>query len=159
VVNPVARRNLRNKLWNQSARLPTCVSPSAFTVILDAAIIWIVLALVETGHGILRLRLLNPRLGAHRANQVGVVVGSALVFLVGWFAVPWIGPASTGACLGVGAIWLVLMLAFEFGLGHWVFRRPWARLAAEFDLRQGGLLGFGMALLFLTPLLVTRLRG
>jgi hypothetical protein len=61
-------------------------------------------------------------------------------------------------CLAAGVVWLVLMLTFEFGLGHWYFRRSWQRLAEEFDLRKGGFLGVGMMVLFFAPLIIAKTR-
>ena len=51
------------------------------------------------------------------------------------------------------------MLAFEIAFGRLVFRASWQRLAAEFDLRKGGLLSSGMAVLLVAPLLAAKLRG
>jgi hypothetical protein len=90
-------------------------------MLLRAAVVWVVIALAETLHGILRLRFLNRRLGAHLANQIGVLSGSALIMAIGWLLMPWIAPGSVGECLAAGVVWLVLMLTFEFGMGHWYF--------------------------------------
>lgn len=42
------------------------------TLFLHAFIIWIPIATIEVLLGILRLRLLNRRVGDHRARQIGV---------------------------------------------------------------------------------------
>jgi hypothetical protein len=117
------------------------------------------LAVVETAHGLLRVRFLNRRLGDHRARQVAVFTGSALILAVAWVTLPWIGPTDARAALGVGALWAAGMLAFEVALGRFVFRLPWSRVAADFDLRQGGLLGLGFVVLTAAPWLVGRARG
>ena len=128
-------------------------------MIWKATVVWIAIALVETLHGMLRIRFLNRPVGARRANQVGVLTGSLLILAIGWLTVPWIGVRTTSECLAAGAIWLVLMLVFELVLGHWIFRLSWQRLAAEYDLRKGGFLGLGMLVLFLTPLIMATARG
>ena len=84
---------------------------------------------------------------------------TVMILLIGWLTVPWFGPCSILQCLAIGALWLALMLTFELGLGHWVFRFSWRRLTADFDLRKGGLLSLGMAVLFFTPLIIAKLRG
>jgi hypothetical protein len=127
-------------------------------MLLRAAIVWVIIALAETLHGILRVRFLNRRLGAHRANQIGVLSGSALIMAICWLLVPWITPESVRECLAAGGVWLFLMLIFEFGLGHWYFRRSWQRLVEEFDLRKGGFLGLGMMVLFFAPLIIAEIR-
>jgi len=127
-------------------------------MIAKAALVWIVIAVAETLHGIARVRILNPRLGDRRARQVGVFTGSLIILCVGWFAVPWIAPASLGDCIATGALWLGLMLAFDIAIGRFAFRVPWSRIAADFNLARGGLLGIGMLVLFATPMIVASLR-
>ncbi len=126
---------------------------------LKAAIVWVVIALAETLHGIMRVRFLNRRVGDRRARQVSVLSGSAIILVIGWFMVPWIGLGSVRQSLAVGAMWVILMLAFDFGLGRLYFRLSWQRLTADFDLRKGGFLGLGMTVLFLTPLIIGKIRG
>jgi len=115
---------------------------------------WLVIAAAETVQGILRVKFLNRPLGDRRARQAAVVSGSLIILALGWLLVPWIKPASTSDCLWIGGTWLALMLAFDLGLGRFVFRFPWKRLAADFIPQKGGWLGIGMLVLFLTPLLV-----
>lgn len=122
-------------------------------------VVWLVIAAVETLHGILRVRLLNRRLGDRRARQVGVVSGSLLVLAVAALAAPWLALPDAAAALAVGAVWVVLMLAYEVGLGRLVFRLPWARIGADFDPRRGGFLVLGFVVLGLAPWLTGRIRG
>lgn len=129
------------------------------SIFLKAVLAWVVIALAETLQGILRVRFLNRRLGDRRARQVGVFSGSVIILVIGWFMVPWIGPVSDRQALGVGALWVMLMLAFDLGLGRFYFGVSWQRLTADFDVRKGGFLGLGMLVLFLTPWLVATMRG
>lgn len=124
-----------------------------------AFLIWMVIAGAEVLQGILRVRLLNRRVGDHRARQIGVFTGSGLILMIAWAAVPWIGAGTVGQLVGVGMLWLVLMLALDLGFGRWVFRASWQRITADFDPRRGGLLGIGMLVLFAAPVLVGKLRG
>lgn len=128
-------------------------------MILRAMLVLVGIALAEIVQGVVRVRVLNRRLGDRRARKVGVFAGSCMILGVGWFSVPWIGPASAGDSLLVGGVWLVLMVAFDVAVGRFTFRLPWHRIAADFDVRRGNLLALGMLVLFLTPLLVGWLRG
>ena len=110
-------------------------------------------------HGILRVRLLNRQVGDRRARQIGVFTGSGTIFVIAWFLVPRLGASSIGELLGVGFLWLALMLAFEVAFGRLVFRASWPQLASDFDFRKGGLMSIGMAALLFAPLLVGKLRG
>ena len=129
------------------------------SIFFRAIVIWLLIAAAEVLHGILRVRLLNCRVGDHRARQIGVFTGSAIILVIAWFSVPWIGASSSGQLLGVGVLWLALMLGFEIGFGILVFRAPWKRIAADFDFRKGGLLSIGMLVLLIAPVLVGKLRG
>ena len=125
-------------------------------MLLRAVLVWMLIAMAETIHGILRVRLLNPRVGDHRARQIAVGTASLIILGIAALTVPWIAPTSPGDALAVGALWLVAMLAFEFSLGRFVFHLKWDRILADFDFRRGGLLGFGMLVLFFAPYLVGR---
>jgi hypothetical protein len=121
-----------------------------------ALFVWMMIALAETVHGILRVRFLNRRVGDHRARQIGVGTASLIILVITWLTLPWIAPASRGDALAIGSLWLGAMLAFEICLGRFVFHTSWDRIGADFDLRRGGLLGFGMLVLLFAPLLFGR---
>ncbi len=127
-------------------------------LLLRAALVWLLIAIAEVLQGMARIKFLNRRVGDHRARQVGVGTGCALIFAIAWFSHPWIGTTSSSHQLAVGLLWLALMLTFDVGFGRLVFRVSWTRIAADFDPRRGGLLGFGMLFLAVTPLLVAHLR-
>lgn len=128
-------------------------------LILRAFLVWLVIAAAEVLQGILRVRLLNRRVGDHRARQIGVVTGCGLIFGIAWFALPWIGARTWPDVLAVGLLWFSLMLTFDLSFGRLVFRAPWPRIAADFDLRRGNLLALGMLFIFAAPFLVAKLRG
>jgi len=128
-------------------------------IITRALLVWLLIAAAETLHGIVRVRLLNRRMGDRRARQIGVGTGSVIILTIAWATAPWIGVRSVQDALGVGALWLVLMLGFDLGLGRLVFHFPWQRLIDEFNPRKGGLLAFGMLVLACAPLAVAIGRG
>ena len=101
------------------------------TLLPKALAIWLLIAVAEVLHGILRFRLLHHRVGDHRARQIGVFTGSAIILIITWFSVPWLGAPKTGQLLGVGLFWFVLRLAFEMGVGRWVLRASWQRSCWE----------------------------
>ena len=128
-------------------------------MILKAILAAALIALAEMIHGILRVALLNPLVGDRRARQIGVFTGSAIILVIAWLLSPWIHATRAGELLAVGFVWLVLLLAFEVAVGRWLMRAPWRRIASDFDLRRGGLLGIGMAVILVAPYLAARLRG
>jgi hypothetical protein len=128
-------------------------------VIVRALVVLGLLALVEVGQGILRVRFVNRRLGDRRARQLGVVTGCVWCALIAWGTLPWIGARSAAELLAVGGIWMAGMLALDLAFGRLVFRVPWARIGREFNPHAGGWLAFGMVAVGLMPLLVGWLRG
>ena len=132
---------------------------SPIAMLFRAFLVWVLIAAAEVLQGILRVQFLNRRVGDHRARQIGVFTGSAIILVIAWVLAPWIGASSVGQALGIGFMWLVLMLAFEVGFGRLVFRASWQRIASDFDFRKGGLLSLGMAALFVAPLLAAKMRG
>ncbi len=128
------------------------------SLILKASLAWLLIAAAETVHGILRVRLLNRRMGDRRARQVGVLSGSMIILTITWLVLPWLKVEAETSAWVVGAVWLTLMLAFDIGVGRLAFRMPWKRVAADFDPTKGGLLAFGMVVLLVAPLVVGKLQ-
>ena len=128
-------------------------------IYLKGFLVWCLIAAVEVAHGILRARLLAPRVGDLRSRQIGVFTGSALILLIAYLCFPWLSPATSREAGLLGVLWFSAMLAFELCLGRVVFKFPWERLLADFNIAKGGLLGFGMLILALAPYLAGRMRG
>jgi hypothetical protein len=128
-------------------------------MLVKAFVIWLVIAAAEVAQGAFRVRFLNRSFGDRRARQLAVFSGSAIILFITWWLLPWTGAATANEQLGIGFLWLVLMLAFDIAFGRWVFHASWSRIAADFDPRKGGLLGLGMFILFLAPLIVSALRA
>ena len=59
----------------------------------------------------------------------------------------------------VGFLWLGLTLTFEILFGRFVIGASWERLAADYNVPEGGLLPFGMLVLLLSPLVAGKFRG
>ena len=122
-----------------------------------ALLVWLLMMVIETIHGVLRNLLLVPLVGDLRARQFGVFIGSALILGIAVLLIDWIRPSSVRELLVIGAMWLALTLAFEFGLGH-ALGRPWNALLSDYDLTRGGLLSIGMVVLALSPWIAAQIR-
>ncbi len=120
--------------------------------------ICIALAGAETIHGIGRVKLLIPRLGAKVAQRISIVTGSMLAFLVCYLLVPQTGFHGIAALLMLGAILALFMAAFDVAIARFVAKRPCPIVLLDFNPAKGGLLVFGLAFLTLAPLLVDWIR-
>ena len=121
--------------------------------------VWLLIALAETLHGTARTLWLAPYLGDFRARQVAVFTGALIILGIACALIRWIGVTQTRGLLGIGILWLILTLAFEFSLGILVFHASWERMTSDYNLARGGLLPLGMVSLTLSPLLATRIRA
>jgi hypothetical protein len=128
-------------------------------LLLRAFAVWLVIIAVETVHGILRAALLVPLVGDLPARQIGVPVGSFLIFAVACLCVRWIAATTKLRLLGVGLLWAVLTVLFEVGLGWLVLGFPWGRITEDYDLSRGGFLVLGLLFMAVSPLLAARIRG
>ena len=120
--------------------------------------IWVTVVAVESVHGVVRRLLVEPQLGDLRARQVTVFTGSALIVLVLWFTLKWLGPQPARRWWTLGLLWLTLTLAFEIGVGRAAGASS-DRIASDFDPRRGGSLALGMLVILVAPRLVARRRG
>lgn len=126
---------------------------------LRGIVVWVLLMAVESVHGALRQRFLAPLVGDFEARRIAVLTGAALIFVVTALAIRWVGIRDRAGLLGLGAWWVALTVLFEVALGRWVFGFGWSRILQDFDLRNGGLMGIGLAAMLFTPLLAARMRG
>lgn len=119
--------------------------------------LWMMLMLVEAVNGTIRRLVLDPRYGDVHARQIAVISGSALMLAVAMLTLPQLGRQPSRRWWQLGALWLLLTLVFEIGLGR-LLGVAWDRIASDFDPRQGGLLAGGMLLIGAAPSLVARWR-
>ena len=121
-------------------------------------IVWLVFIFAESLNGTVRNLLLAPSLGNFWAHQISFFTGSILVLAIALASVRWLH-ASRSQLLGVGLLWLLLTVAFEIALGRFILGYSWERIAADYNLPQGGLMPVGLVLLTLAPLIAAKIRG
>ena len=112
----------------------------------------------EVVNGTVRTLVVAPLVGDFTARQIGTVTGCVLIGLIAWFGSPWLKAGSPRALWAVGVLWLALMIGFEVAFGRLVAGASWQRLAEDYNLAQGGLLGLGMLWLLCAPRLVAAVR-
>ena len=124
-----------------------------------AIAVWLVLICAEILHGIARGIFLVPHVGEFRSGQIGVLTGSIIILVIALAFIRWIGASRTSDLLAVGFLWLGLTLAFEILFGRFVVGASWERLAADYNVLEGGLLPLGMLVLLMSPLIAEKIRG
>jgi len=100
---------------------------------------WLGGSVLGVANGVIREKTYGRRLSDQTADRISAV---SLAFLLAlYFRLldrRWPIPTNRGA-LEIGGGWMALTVLFEFGFGHYVARRSWLELAANYDLRRGNL--------------------
>ena len=123
-----------------------------------AITVFFFIIVLESVHGVVREYFIVPAIGDASARQIGFLVGSVIVLFGAWLMSPWLNARTRGAQLQVGALWVALLLSFEFGLGY-ARGFSWERISLEFDPRKGGLMAVGVVVMLLAPIFGAALRG
>jgi len=125
---------------------------------LKAAAIWLVLAALAIGNGVLREQVLARLFEPTLALPLSGISLSLLILLITWFVLPWFGALRASQYAVIGGQWLLLTLAFEFGFGRYVAGKSWAQLLAAYDLSTGNLWLLVLAVTACAPYAVAELK-
>ena len=128
-------------------------------MILRALAVWCLLVVLAVLNGGVRDAWLSPRLGDPIGRGISTLTLCALILLATWATIGWIGPATRREAFGIGAMWLALTLAFEFGVGHYGFGKPWRELLADYNLARGRIWVAVLIVTLFAPSWAARLRG
>jgi hypothetical protein len=120
-------------------------------------LVWLIIMMVESVHGVLRGLLLTPRLGEEASSRIGWPVGLLLVLLVSYLTIRWTGLHRTKDLLVLGAIWAVLTAGFEVAVG---LARGLGQDGILAALNPAtGTIPYSAFVMLLAPLGAARLRG
>jgi hypothetical protein len=110
---------------------------------------WVVMAVAMTINGTVRVKVFAPLWGDVWAGAASAASGIALIQLIARQAMRF--PALPRQRIQIAALWLLLTLTFEFTFGHYVGRKSWSELLANYDLAQGRLWPIVLASLVAAP--------
>lgn len=131
--------------------------PAFLAALLRAFLIWLVIIASESLHGALRRLLLSPEVD-FALRQLSVLIGVVIIFAITWLFMSWLRIRTARAALAIGALWVLLTLAFELALGR-LTGLSWARILIDYDLTQGGMMPLGLLAMGLTPWAVRALQA
>ena len=103
-------------------------------------------------NGAIREAWIRPASGEPAAHVISTVVLCATILGIAWLTIGWLAPADREQAVAIGVLWLVLTLAFEFLAGHYLFRNPWSKLLADYDLLHGRIWVGVLITTFIAPL-------
>ena len=123
-----------------------------------ALVVWVLIVIAESIHGIIRQIFIAPVIGDLHARQVGVLTGSAIIFSIAWACIRWINTRLFVEQFKVGLLWVILIVVFEFGLGS-VIGYSLKRILSDYDMTEGGFMGLGLLFMVFAPALAAKARG
>jgi hypothetical protein len=121
--------------------------------------LWVLMACLGVLNGILREAVLAPLLGPALALPLSGITLSLFVFLLIWFALPWLGALRAPHYWGIGGLWLLLTILFEFAFGRLVSGKSWTALLQAYDVSRGNLWLLVLLAIVCSPYLAARMRG
>jgi hypothetical protein len=124
-----------------------------------ALAVWLAILLLANINGAVRELWIIPDIGEVAGRAVSTVILCALVLLLTWLTIGWIRPIAPADAMKIGALWLVLTLAFEFLVGHYLFRKSWAVLLEDYNVAQGRIWVVVLVVVLLAPRWTAHLRG
>jgi len=119
----------------------------------------IVLAGVETLHGITRTIFIAPKIGNKRAKQYSVISGTLLAFVVCYTLVPRININVDHQLILLGLLLAAFMAMFDIILAKFVVKQKWRTVMSDFNPAEGNFLLFGLIVLVIIPYTVMKIKG
>ncbi len=129
------------------------------TFILHVIGLFILVAASEMLNGIARTIFLNKRVGVMNAKRISLLPALALCLLICYYYVPFLHIRADGGLLVLGISLSLFMGLFDVVVGRFILKMRWETILDDFDIRKGNLLGLGMAIMALCPLLASRMGG
>lgn len=112
---------------------------------------WLILAAVAVINGTLRQFVYGRHLPELAAHQVSTVTGILLTGITVWILDRFWPIGSEKEAWIIGACWLLMTIAFEFGFGHYVAGHSWSRLFADYNLLEGRVWSLFLAWIAVLP--------
>lgn len=124
-----------------------------------AVLIWFGLMVLAIINGTVRVEWIIPSTGLATGLAISTLMLCILILLATWLSIPWPGPRNSAEAWTMGLLWLALTLGFEFGAGHFVFKKPWPELLTDYDITRGRIWVLVPITTLMAPWLTAKMRG
>lgn len=124
-----------------------------------ALLIWLLFMVGAIANGTLRVKLIVPFTGEALGHIISTALLSVIILCISWSTVPWLAPATRHDAWGIGAGWLFLTLAFEFGVGYFIGHHGWAEMLADYNVLKGRVWAVVPLITFFAPWWSAHVRG
>ncbi len=93
------------------------------------------------------------------AHQISTLTMCILVGIYTWALSSFWKLQSPGQAIGVGLMWMVLTIAFEFGFGRYVVGDSWGSLLRAYNILEGRVWGLFILWVGLAPYVFYRIKS
>jgi hypothetical protein len=129
------------------------------TILGKAIGIWFVLVVAAVVNGVFREEVLGTVLDGSILLLASCLLLAVLIFLVTFILIPFIGASKSIIYIGIGLLWVVLTVSFEFLFGSFVAGHSWQEIMQVFNITKGNLFMLDLITTAVSPWTAARLRG
>lgn len=126
---------------------------------LRALLLWLGLMVLAILNGGFREYAVIPNTSELIGHWISTVMLCVLILLATWAGLKWLRTRNTCDTWRIGFLWMVLTVAFEFGAGHYIFKHPWSKLLADYNVLNGRIWVLVLLTTLLAPWVVGVWRG
>lgn len=120
--------------------------------------LWAAIIPLAILNGIIRDAVLVRVLPQALARTLSGVLLCGIILWYTFYAVRWLPARGALGYLGVGCLWLVLTVLFEFLFGHFVAKKSLSQLLAPYTFRGGDIWVVVLLVVLLAPLIASLAR-
>ncbi|MGC9519942.1 MAG: hypothetical protein ACP5FP_09850 [Desulfuromonadaceae bacterium] len=128
-------------------------------VILKSLCIWGVILVLAIFNGALREKFLFPAFGVGLGLFLSGIILAAMILLLTWLTLPWLGVMHRAGFLYVGILWLILTLIFEFSFGMFLQGKSWQELLQAYTFSNGNIWPLVLLVTGAAPCVGAKIRG
>lgn len=122
-------------------------------------IAWFGIVVLGLANATIRQVVYARYVGELVAHQISTLTFALLVGLYAWALSGFLKFSSPGEAIGVGLMWMVLTILFEFALGRYVVGDSWSKLLGDYNLLEGRVWGLFILWVGLAPYIFYRIKG
>ncbi len=116
---------------------------------------WFIFVIAAILNGTFRVAFITPRVGEYAGHVISTVIFICVILAGTYLFLGYLdADLSRNDLLLIGALWLVLTVAFEFLFGHYVMGHSWEKLLADYNIFKGRVWVLVLLTTFLAPWLV-----
>lgn len=120
--------------------------------------VWLAMLVLAVANGTFRAAVLIPRFGEAAGHVLSTVMLCILIAGLTWAAIGWLAPPTPGSAVGLGVLWVILTVGFDFGFGRLAAHKSWQELRADYNVLRGRIWILVLLTTGAAPYLTARLR-